>query len=338
MWWLKLLSGIAILALAAATLFLAGEPLMAWAASQQRALQQELAVALSAIRRGDTVAITALLAACVLYGVVHAIGPGHGKLLIGGAAVASQRTARRMAGLGLFASLAQGITAIVVVYGGFGLLSVASRSVIQFSETWLTAASYGAIALVGLWLVWRGLSLSLRLLMTLRPVNETSAITVAAGATTGPHHHHAGHRCGAGCKHLPTVDEIDQLDSWRDALALIVSIGLRPCSGALIVLALSWRYDLYAVGIAASLAMALGTGVLVACVAILATGLRKVGPNHAPGAAGIWSAAITMLVIGVTVTAISLSLVLATLNQDTARHPLAQLGIEETTNRTSLFV
>lgn len=321
---LTLLGGLAVMALAAAVLVLAGDPLMAWAASQQRALQQDLALALSEIRRGDAMAIATLLGACGLYGVVHAVGPGHGKLLISGAAVASRRTARRMAGLGLLASLAQGVTAVVVVYGGLGLLSVASRSVIQFSESWLTAASYGAIALVGLWLAWRGLRLSWRLAAPLQGARVAAPIIAPSAVAVAGHDHSHGSACHAGCKHLPTADEVNRLDTWRDAVALIVSIGMRPCSGALIVLALAWRYELHAVGIAAAMTMALGTGVLVAAVAVMAVGLRNVGPSRASGAAGLWSAAATMVIVGVAITAISLSLVAAALDRGAARHPLAQ--------------
>lgn len=334
--WVTLAAGLAVLAAAALALFLAGDPLMAWASTQQKALQQDLALALSEIRRGDPTAIATLIGACALYGVVHAVGPGHGKLLVGGAAIASQRTARRMAGLGLIASLAQGVMAVIVVYGGLGLLSLASRSVIQFSETWLTAASYGAIALVGLWLAWRGGRLAWRLSEPLRAASAASASPAlasagaafaASGSSHGHSHSHshaAGHACDAGCKHLPTAEEVDRVDTWRDAVALILSIGMRPCSGALIVLALAWRYELYGVGVAAALAMALGTGAFVAGVAVLAVSLRDIGPTRAPGALGQWSMAATMVAVGMVITAMSLSLAANALDRGPATHPFAR--------------
>lgn len=330
---LILLGGLAVLALAAVALIYASDPLLVWAVEQQRAIQQDLASALSDIRRGETAAIATLLGACITYGAVHAIGPGHGKLLIGGAAIASRRTARRMAALGLAASLAQGLTAVVVVYGGLGLISVASRSMIEFSETRLTAASYGAIALVGLWLLFRGARLSWRLAEPLLSETAVSGGGAPALATTSAHHDHhhhhhdhhshAGHGCDAGCKHLPTVEEVDRLDTWRDALALIVSIGIRPCSGALIVLALAWRYDLVGVGVAAAFAMALGTGIFVAIVAVLAVSLRDVSPMRAPGVVGLWSSAVTLVVVGFAVTVFSVTLAVSALERGPAPHPFA---------------
>jgi len=89
-------------------------------------------------------------------------------------------------------------------------------------------------------------------------------------------HHHSGH-CAAGCKHMPTVDEAEKIESWRDIAALVFSIGIRPCSGALIVLIISWHLGLYAVGALGTLAMAIGTGLIVGAVAIFAATVRDTG-------------------------------------------------------------
>jgi ABC-type nickel/cobalt efflux system permease component RcnA len=291
------------------------DPLMAWASAQQRDLQYALAKALGAVRRGDETAIMLTIGMCTLYGVVHAVGPGHGKLLISGVALVSHQTAWRMAAIGLAASLTQGLTAIVLVFGGLGLFSIASRRLIQISEVWLTAASYGAIALVGLWLIWRGFRLCLQ----------------RQNANNPPRGHYRDGACAAGCTHMPAVDEVARMASWRDAIALIASIGLRPCSGAVIVLALCWHYKIYAVGMIAVLMMALGTGVVVASIALLAVRLRDVGPMRETTALGRvlgralgrWSFATTMLIVGALITVTSLSLAKSALDQRGFSHPLA---------------
>lgn len=282
-----------------------GDPVVAWASAQQKALQGELASALMAVRSGDALAVATVVGVCALYGVVHAIGPGHGKMLIGGAALTSRRTALRMAGLGFAASLAQGFMAILIVYGGLGLFSFATRSVIGLSEGWLTAASYLAIAAIGAWILWRGARLALKL------------------AQPTPAHHATSHGgCASGCRHAPTVQEAEQADTWTNALALIASIGVRPCSGALIVLALSWRFDTIAVGAASVVAMAIGTGLVVAAVALAAVRLREAGRFTETGDVGLWGLAAVQLGVGAAIMLVSGVLAAAALDQADRTHPL----------------
>lgn len=112
-----------------------------WAGRQQQYFQTEMARALRAVRAGEPAALLALCSATAAYGVVHAIGPGHGKLLIGGAALESNATFRRLAGLTLLSSLAQAGTAIllvgVLVFG----LRTGARDAADLTETWLAPLS-----------------------------------------------------------------------------------------------------------------------------------------------------------------------------------------------------
>jgi len=271
-----------------------GPELIQWAKAQQQATQRELAGSIQAIRRGtDPWALWALLGGCFVYGVVHAIGPGHGKVLIGGAAFASRRTAWRMAGIGFLASLAQAVTAIVLVYAGLGVLALSSGAIIGTTERLLVPISFAAMVGIGIWIAWRGVRMVRHAAATERGAHHHHGHTCSGhhhddGAHDQDHDHghqhhhdhsHSHHahssECAAGCKHMPTAEEVDRIGSWRDVLALIVAIGIRPCSGALIVLVIAWRFGLYGTGAASAFAMAVGTGIVVATVAIAATALRQ---------------------------------------------------------------
>ena len=59
-----------------------------WAAEGQRDAQNALARAIRALRAGEAGALAGLLGLAFAYGVFHAAGPGHGKVLIGGYGVA----------------------------------------------------------------------------------------------------------------------------------------------------------------------------------------------------------------------------------------------------------
>ncbi len=267
----------------------------AWAASTQRDVQNQLARAVMAIRTGDAYALAWLVGLSWLYGVVHAVGPGHGKVLIGGAAAATQATARRMAAIGFAASLVQAVTAIVLIYGALGLLAVTSGWAIGTTERVLVPASYAAMGAIGVWLAWRGITMLARNTAPQPAAEQAGGHVGVHGEHTHHHahdhqhghrddahvdghghhhgHHHHGHDCG--CKHMPTADEAAALNRWQDIAALVLSIGIRPCSGALIVLVITWKFGLYAAGAASAFAMAVGTGLVVAGVAVFATALRR---------------------------------------------------------------
>ena len=81
----------------------------------QQALQAALAGRLQDLRAGEGTAFWSLLALCAGYGFLHALGPGHGKVLISGAAVGTRATALRMGMIALAGSLAQAAAAIAFV-------------------------------------------------------------------------------------------------------------------------------------------------------------------------------------------------------------------------------
>ncbi|RKF16699.1 hypothetical protein D6850_03945 [Roseovarius spongiae] len=233
-------------------LVLPWDQLLRWAASEQREFQNAMARALRAVRAGEPAALLTLCAATAGYGVVHAIGPGHGKVLIGGAALASGSTFQRLAGLTVLSSLAQAGTAIVLV----GLLVFAlrfnARDAAELTETWLAPLSAIAIALIGLVLVLRGV----------RALHKRSG---AATDDTAQDQHKGA--CGCGHAHAPTVEEVRSLNSMREALAIVASIAIRPCTGALFVLVIAARFDAFGAGVLAVLAMALGTAATILTVA-----------------------------------------------------------------------
>jgi len=221
-----------------------------WAGQAQHGLQSALAGEIQRLRTGEPGALAALMALCFGYGFVHALGPGHGKALIAGAAVGMRASATRMAGIALAGSLAQAAVAIALVYGTLLAVALPARDLVAASERWLTPLSASLIALIGLWLVVRGLR----------------------GFRATP-----GHAHGPGCGHAhgPDPAAVARAESPRAVLALIAGMAARPCTGALVVLVLAWRFGLHGAGALAVLAMGLGTAAFTALVAVLAVTGRQ---------------------------------------------------------------
>lgn len=288
-----------------------------WAAAQQRAFHEMVQQLLA--HRGGAWASLSLVGACFGYGVLHAAVPGHGKFVVAGAGIASRISTLRLVALSAAGSLAQAVTAIVLVYGSFATLSITAGSVTDASRYILEPLSTVVIVAIGIVLVRRAV-------MGFRSLWAPPADGVSvrrSGRARDPHlhdahnphghdlygydlndadgqsHRHDGHdpagddgRCGCGHRHGPTLDETDAIATWRDAAMLIASIGLRPCTGAVFVLAAAWRMDLVLAGAAAAVAMAVGTGLVVSSVAVSAASARgatlfAAGRRHAGLAAPV---------------------------------------------------
>lgn len=292
------------------------EAISRWAAGQQREVQEALAAQLRALRAGSPGALIGFLGVCFAYGFFHAAGPGHGKVVIGGYGVARRITMLRLSAVALAASLGQAVTAILLVGAGALLLRASTAQLTGMAETWFAPASALAILLVGLWLVWRGLR-RLRLAQGQGPVSEL--VPVGAGpepqvtqslardflvaqteggapdpqGSGAPGRAHA-HTQGAGevCEicghvHAPDPNAVLAARNWRELLAVIGAVAIRPCTGALFVLILGLRLQITAAAIAGTFAMALGTASITIAVAILSTGLRE----SSLAAAGGWTRA-----------------------------------------------
>ena len=62
---------------------------------------------------------------------------------------------------------------------------------------------------------------------------------------------------------------------WRKILAVVFSVGIRPCTGAILVLIFALTQGMFWAGVAATFAMAFGTAITVAALATLALGSRE---------------------------------------------------------------
>ncbi|MDU8912017.1 hypothetical protein [Aestuariicoccus sp. MJ-SS9] len=254
---LALLIGAA--AVLAAALWLWGfggaDRLTVLAAEGQRTAQNAMAQGLRALRAGEPGALWALMGVCFAYGFFHAAGPGHGKILIGGYGLGRRVPVLRLGLLALVSSLAQAITAIALVWAGIVLLGWGREVLVDRAEAWFAPASYAAIGAIGLYLIWRGLR---RLIRDLRhPVADDGTCRT----------------CGHA--HGPTLDEAEKVTSLRDAAALVGAIALRPCTGALFLLILTWRMDIWGAGVLGALAMGLGTATITIAVALASALLRE---------------------------------------------------------------
>ena len=75
--------------------------------------------------------------------------------------------------------------------------------------------------------------------------------------------------------------------SWWRALSMAFLIGLRPCSGAILVLVFALSQGIFWAGILATFAMALGTALTVSVLAFIAVGARDLAKRFAGGSSRV---------------------------------------------------
>ncbi len=257
----------------------AAEGLAGWILAKQAEFYRGLSGLIRAMKT-DGSAAWALFGLSFLYGVFHAAGPGHGKAVISSYLLANEETWKRGVVLSFASAMLQAVVAVAVV-GVAAVLLGATAKAMGNAVRVIEIASYALIAAIGARLLWvKGQALRAAIGQSF----SRSAAPVGAAVTTAATHRHDhghehahDHACEAcGHAHGPEPKDLAGAGGWSRGLAAIVAVGLRPCSGAILVLVFSLAQGLFWAGVVSTFVMGLGTAVTVAAiatVAVLAKGL-----------------------------------------------------------------
>ncbi|HZT26402.1 MAG TPA: nickel/cobalt transporter [Pseudolabrys sp.] len=246
-------------------------PFAGWILAKQAEFYRMMSGAIRAAKTDGTAAWT-LLGISFLYGIFHAAGPGHGKAVISSYLVANNETWRRGVALSFIAAVIQSLTAVAIV-GIAAILLGATAKMMGDTVRVIEEVSYALIILIGLRLLWvKGRALW-RLLRPQEPAHHHDR---HHHHDHGPgHHHHEGEEASAWAHaHVPEPQELAGKRWLRRGLSAVVAVGLRPCSGAIIVLVFALAQGLFWIGVASTLVMGVGTAITVAAIAIVAVSAR----------------------------------------------------------------
>ena len=262
--------------------------------------------------KSDGRAAFTLLGISFLYGIFHAAGPGHGKAVISSYLVANDETWRRGIVLSFASAILQAFTAIALV-GIAAVLLGATAKAMGNTVRIIEIVSYGLIVLIGLRLLWVKGRAFLKLLRAGAHEHQPHGHAHDHGHhhhghAHDVHHDHGDEASAWGHAHAPEPSELAGQHWLRHGLSTIVAVGLRPCSGAIIVLVFALAQGLFWIGVASTFLMGLGTAITVAAIATLAVGARGLAgrfANAKPGAGMIFirgletAAALVIIVFGV---------------------------------------
>ncbi|WP_339036756.1 nickel/cobalt transporter [Bradyrhizobium symbiodeficiens] len=285
--------------------------IIGWLLAKQSEFYRQMSSTIRAAK-SDGSAVWTLLFISFAYGIFHAAGPGHGKAVIASYLVANRETARRGIALSFASALMQSLVAILIVGISAWVLNATAKTMCK-AEGAIEIASYGLIALFGLRLVWVKGRTFIRALQAVQPVPALAG--VPHDHDHGHHHHHDVHdhhdhghdhhrhdhdhahaqahhghdhvhdeHCGHS--HGPTPSELAGPGGWRRGFAAILTVGIRPCSGAILVLVFALAQGLFWAGIAATFLMGIGTAITVAAIAVVAVSAKDIAARLSAGRDG----------------------------------------------------
>ena len=277
---------------------------LGWIAAEQKEFYQLLTNALSRLKTDNT-AFVVLGSLSFFYGIFHAAGPGHGKVVISSYVLANERQYRQGMLLSFASAMLASLVAVLFIVIAALVLNLTGDAMGN-AANWIGIGSYAMVALLGLWLIIRHVfgighrhhdhegpaddkrdRLAARRLLYAEdePDHGVPAHAHRHHPNAHPHHHHgaaepahahAGHSHQVSAAHEPaahshvavTPDQIR--GNWRESLGVVLAIGMRPCSGALVVLVFALSQGVLWAGIASVFLMGLGTAITVAALATIA--------------------------------------------------------------------
>jgi ABC-type nickel/cobalt efflux system permease component RcnA len=273
---------------------------MAWIVELQTAFNRDLTAGLKGAKAGDP--LWWLGGVSFLYGIVHAAGPGHGKVVISSYLLANEARLRRGVTIAFISAFLQAVVAVAIIGVMAAILNMTSLAITSTAKTF-EAGSFALVALLGIYLLVR---------------KGRAAWAVMRGGDPHAHHHHHHHdhhhdddahhhhdhphyhahgaphggaaprgahaAPAAACSHAHVPAEAALArPGFAGAAAAVLSVGVRPCSGALVVLVFALSQGVFWAGVASTFVMALGTAITVAALAALAVGAKDVARRLARG-------------------------------------------------------
>ena len=179
-------------------------------------------------------ALWPLMLACFLYGVVHAAGPGHGKVVVFSYFLSRRSNIRQGILLGNLISLFHAVSGMVIVVVLYFIIRTVYLASFEAISRQVGIISYSLVLLIGLGLL-------VHTLFTIRRSPSGAAEDTASGG----------------------------IPQNKSVLPLAVAVGMVPCPGVVIVMLFALSFNLLAVGLFMSLIMALGMAATISLAGVL---------------------------------------------------------------------
>lgn len=226
-------------------------------AQEQKVLREKLTAAISAMKRGDWDAIWKFLAICLVYGMLHALGPGHGKSIVVGYFIARRGRWRQGVALGAGITVTHTMSAVLLLLILYAIFKATVFSAFETGRIGIERASYALIMLTGVLLVVLGI----KDFITQRKQAKIAAEGAAAGSA-----------CVTGTAQNGMLPPIAR---WREILGVAAVTGIVPCPAVALIVLFCLLNSMVALSLLGALVICIGMTITNVAFGIAAVAFRK---------------------------------------------------------------
>ena len=221
-------------------------------AEEQKVLREKLTAVISAMKSGDWDAIWKFLAICLVYGMLHALGPGHGKSIVVGYFIARRGRWRQGVALGAGITVTHTMSAVLLLLILYAIFKATVFAAFETGRIGIERASYALIMLTGVLLV----VLAVRDVFKSRKGCGCAARIDSAEGTV---------QDGA----LPPVAR------WREILGVAAVTGIVPCPAVALIVLFCLLNSMVALSLLGALVICIGMTITNVAFGIAAVAFRK---------------------------------------------------------------
>ncbi|MCQ2097169.1 MAG: hypothetical protein MJY87_04395 [Fibrobacter sp.] len=215
-------------------------------ADQQKKLRENIAAKITAMKNGESGIIWTFLLICFLYGMLHALGPGHGKSIVVGYFLARKGKWKHGIALGAGITFTHTLSAVILLFVLYGILKAAVFPSFELGRQGIEKVSYGLVCFTGLLLIGIAVHDLVKLLRS-RHIGENKAGEVAVSKNT----------------------------SWKELIGVAAVTGIVPCPAVALIVLFCLLNSMVALALASAGAVCVGMTVTNMLFGIAAVALKK---------------------------------------------------------------
>lgn len=232
------------------------QSLYALIAQEQKVLREKLTAAISAMKSGDWGAIWKFLLICLVYGMLHALGPGHGKSIVVGYFIARRGRWRQGVALGAGITVTHTMSAVLLLLILYAIFKATVFTAFETGRIGIERASYALIMLTGVLLV----------VLAIRDVIKSRKGSVSAAGGNGAEG--AVAESGSG-NALPPIAR------WREIIGVAAVTGIVPCPAVALIVLFCLLNSMVALSLLGALVICIGMTITNVAFGIAAVAFRK---------------------------------------------------------------